>query len=125
MPVMKKLFLFTLFFPFFVEAQPFIDVANASFQEFNSTYNDSLHSKSNIRNYNLNVTIPKVFKNDNTFLTRLGAEQLTSSIGDSHYSLYAFSLHAGFQFVTKNKKEKFMLMGVSKISSDLQDDLSK
>jgi hypothetical protein len=122
---MKKIVLLFILFPFFLHAQPFVDIANASFQEFKSTYNDSLHSKSNIRNYNLNVTLPKVFKNDNTFMTRLGAEQLASSIGNSHYSLYAFSLHMGFQFVTKNKKEKIMLMSISRISSDLQDDLSK
>jgi hypothetical protein len=122
---MKKFSLLIILFPFFLKAQPFIDIANASFQEFNSTYNDSLQSKSNIRNYNLNLCYPKVFKNENTLLTRVGAEQLTSSIGNSHYSLYAFSLNAGFQFVTKNKKEKIMLMGISRISSDLQDDLSK
>lgn len=122
---MKKLFVLFTLLPFVMKAQPFIDIINASFQEFKSTYDDSLRSKSNIRNYNLNICYPKVFKNDNTFFTRLGAEQLTSSIGNSHYSLYAFSLHAGFQFVNKSKKWKTMVMGISRISSDLQDDLSK
>jgi hypothetical protein len=109
----------------FLQAQPFIDIANASVQDFNSVYQDSAQSSSNVRNFNLNICIPKVFKNENTFLFRFGAEQLTSSIFDSHYTLYAFSMPVGFQFVSKSKKWKTMVMAIPKISSDLQDDLSK
>jgi hypothetical protein len=125
---MKKnhiVFLLLLFIPVLLSAQPFIDIVNVSAQRFESKYEDSLASPAEARNYNLNVCIPKVFKNGTTFLVRFAAENLASSIGDSHYSLYAFSMPVGFQFVSKNKKWKTMVLGIPKISSDLQDDLSK
>ena len=123
---MKKIFLFiAILFPFFLKAQPFIDIVNLNFQEIKTTYEDSLHSKNRTQNSNMTFCIPKVFDNGNTFLFRLGAEQLTSSIDSSHYSLYSFSMPVGFQFVSKSKKWKMLVMGIPRISSDLQDDLSK
>ncbi len=123
----KKIILALVFFcvSIIAFAQPFVDPANANSQIFNTTYKDSLHSKSKTIDDNLSIFFPKKFKNENVLLLRLSGELLESSIEKSYYDLYAFSIPFGFQFTSKNKKWKPLFLFIPKISSDLKDNLSK
>ncbi|CAN5419092.1 hypothetical protein BH09BAC5_BH09BAC5_17970 [soil metagenome] len=109
----------------FLKAQPFVDVLNFNVQQFQSTYKDSLKRNNSTTDYNLNVFVPKVFKNGNTFLFRVAGEQLISKTDSSSGNLYSLSMPVGFQFLTKSKKWKILVMGIPKIASDLRDNNSK
>lgn len=117
--------LIVILFPFHLQAQPFIDIANINAQVFNVNYKDSLKTKSLVTNYNASFFIPKKFANDNMFLFRLSGELLQLGKKEPYENLYAFSAQAGFQFVSKNKKWKAGFMAMPKISSDCQDHFSK
>ncbi|MCX6312465.1 MAG: hypothetical protein NT084_12610 [Bacteroidetes bacterium] len=108
-----------------LKAQVFIDLLNFNAQTFQSTYKDSIQSKNLTTNYNLNVFLPKKIKNGNTFMFRIAGENLHSVYQSSFSNLYSISIPIGFQFVSKNKKWKTLVMGIPKIASDLKDNLSK
>jgi hypothetical protein len=102
-------------------AQPFIDVANLNAQFFSATYKDSLHTKNQTNDYFLNLFFPKEFENGNVFLARLNSEVLHSECrGPVFYSadLFSFSLPIGFQFLSGNKKWKWLLMAIPKFNGD-------
>lgn len=105
-------------------AQPFADVLSFNYQTFSSTYKDSTRWKNKTDNYFLNFFLPKEFKNGNTLLIRLNSEMISSAItSDSSYisNLYSVSLPFGFQFVSKNKKWKTVVMAIPKIGSNFKD----
>ena len=103
-------------------SQPFTDIINASAQSFSTHYRDSLKSKNYTNNYFLNVLFPKELKNGNVLLIRINAEWLNSYYINSSVSrtsdLYAVSVPMGMQFLSPNKKWKFLTMAITKISSD-------
>ncbi len=103
-------------------SQPFVDIVNFNSQFFSSNYTDSTKAKNKTNDHVLNLFLPKEFKNGNTFLLRLNSEQLHSErINDSSssvYNLYSISMPIGFQFLSKNKKWKYLIMGIPKINSD-------
>jgi hypothetical protein len=115
----------TFLFPLLIKAQPFIDVVNFNYSFFHSQYKDSLHREGLRTDFNVNFFLPKVFENGNTFLFKLSAEELTSEIDSTNVHLYSFAAPVGFQFLSKNKKWKTLVMGIPRISSDLKDDLSQ
>lgn len=105
-------------------AQPFADVVSFNYQTFSSAYKDSTKWKNKTDNYSLNFFLPKEFKNGNTLLIRLNSEMVNSTITpDSSYTskVYAISLPVGFQFVSKNKKWKTVVIAIPKIGSDFKD----
>lgn len=121
-------FYFLLVFGFLailLKAQPFIDPLNYSSQFFQSTYKDSLHLKNATGEHALNIFIPKKFKNENALLIRGGFTNIHSQIDSAYSNLYSISLPIGFQFVSKSKKWKTMIMGIPKINGDLRDNISK
>lgn len=123
----KQLIIFSCLFIILVKssfAQPFADILTFNYQTFSSDYKE-LNAKNKTDDYFLNFFLPKEFKNGNVFLIRLNSEYLHSSIvSSSGYSLAAVSLPVGFQFVTKNKKWKTMVMAVPKVASDFRDEVS-
>ncbi|MBA3705981.1 MAG: hypothetical protein H0W84_08815 [Bacteroidetes bacterium] len=105
-------------------AQPFVDIVSYNYQTFSSTYKDSSNWKNKTDNHFLNFFLPKEFKNGNTLLVRLNSEMISSTItSDSSYTskLSSVSLPVGFQFVSKNKKWKTVLIVIPKIGSDFKD----
>lgn len=124
---MKKIICFILLasLPLLLKAQPFVDIVNLNASIFHSQYKDSLHRDGGRYAYNLGFLLPKVFDNGNTFLFKLSAEEITSDIDSTRAHLYSFAAPVGFQFLSKNKKWKTLVMGIPRISSDLLDDLKK
>ncbi len=126
---MKKtltlLFLFLLLIVRESVAQPFADLVSASYQTFSSPYKGTKTTglKNKTDDYFLNLFLPKVFKNGNTFMIRLNAESITSTISpDSSYSyrVSSVSLPVGVKLVTKNKKWETILIGIPKIACDFR-----
>ncbi len=104
-------------------SQPFVDVVNASYQTFSTSYKDSSKWKNSTDNYFLNFFLPKQFKNGNTLLIRLNSEMLNSHIfSDSSYSasLSSISMPLGFKFVSTNKKWETIIIGIPKLASDFK-----
>lgn len=125
---MKKYnFIFPIFFFLFVNksfSQPFVDIVSFNCQTFSSTYKGNTDKKNKTDDYFLNFFLPKQFKNGNTLMIRLNSEMLSSTIiPDSSYTskLYAVSLPAGIQLLSKNKKWKTVMMAIPKVASDLKD----
>ncbi len=105
-------------------SQPYVDIVSFNCQTFSSVYKDNTNQKNKTDDYFLNFFLPKEFKNGNTLLIRLNSEMISSTITpDSSYTskLYNVSLPLGFQFLSKNKKWKTVLIGIPKIASDLKD----
>lgn len=128
---MKKSVLILLLLGLFVNAsfsQPYIDVVSFNSQSFSSTYKETPKWENKTDDYFLNFFLPKQFKNGNVLMVRLNSEMLSSTITpDSSYTskLYNVSLPVGFQFLSKNKKWKTVIMGIPKIASDLKDGIDK
>jgi len=109
-------------------AQPYVDVLSFNCQTFSSTYNDNTQWKNKTDDYFLNFFLPKKFKNGNVLLMRFSSEMLNSTITpDSSYTskVYNFCLPLGFQFLSKNKKWKTVLLGIPKIASDFKGVVNK
>jgi len=116
-----------MLFGFGLCAQPFIDPVNIYGRYFNAPYKKSMGSNYTT-DYNLSLCYPREFKNGNTLLVRLGAENIQSTYdGVRRYTsqLYSLSLPVGMQFLSGNKRWKYLAMAIPKVSSDLRDDLSK
>lgn len=125
---MKKITPFLLFMLILLTnktfSQPYVDVVSFNCQTFSSTYKDNSKGKNKTDDYFLNFFLPKEFKNGNTLLIRLNSEMISSTITpDSSYTskLYNVSLPLGFQFLSKNKKWKTVLIGIPKIATDFKD----
>ncbi|MES2287135.1 MAG: hypothetical protein V4547_15695 [Bacteroidota bacterium] len=105
-------------------SQPYVDIVSFNCQTFSSAYKDNTNWKNKTDDYFLNFFLPKEFKNGNTLLIRLNNEMISSTITpDSSYTskLYNVSMPLGFQFLSKNKKWKTVIMGIPKIASDFKD----
>lgn len=128
---MKKSVLILFLLGLFINksfSQPYIDVLSFNCQSFSSTYKENPKWKNKTDDYFLNFFLPKPFKNGNVLMVRLNSEMLSSTITpDSSYTskLYNVSLPVGFQFLSKNKKWKTVIMGIPKIASDLKDVIDK
>ncbi|MES2747772.1 MAG: hypothetical protein V4648_05305 [Bacteroidota bacterium] len=117
------IFLFTTF----GFAQPYTDIASFTYQHFASHYKDNPELKNQTDNYLLNVLYPKQFKNGNVFLFRINAEMLHSSInieGNNSSDVSSIAMPIGFQWVSKNKKWKTLLMGIPKLASNFESALT-
>jgi outer membrane receptor protein involved in Fe transport len=109
-------------------SQPYVDIVSFNCQTFSSTYRDKTKWKNKTDDYFLNFFLPKEFKNGNTLLIRLNSEMISSTFTpDSSYTskLYNVSMPLGFQFLSKNKKWKTVLITIPKIASDLTDVIDK
>lgn len=109
-------------------SQPYVDIVSFNCQTFSSTYKDNTKWKNKTDDYFFNFFLPKEFKNGNLFLVRLNSEMISSTIAsDSSYTskLYNVSLPLGFQFLSKNKKWKTIIIGIPKIASDFKDAVNK
>lgn len=109
-------------------SQPYVDIVSFNCQTFSSTYKDNTKWKNKTDDYFLNFFLPKEFKNGNTLLIRLNSEMISSTFTpDSSYTskLYNVSMPLGFQFLSKNKKWKTVLITIPKIASDLKDVIDK
>ncbi|MDQ3046403.1 MAG: DUF6268 family outer membrane beta-barrel protein [Bacteroidota bacterium] len=118
------LFLIVVFLSNKSYSQPFADIVNFSYQTFSGPYEDSTNRNNKTDNYFLNFFLPKEFKNGHTLLIRLNSELINSTISpDSSYSsrLASVSMPFGFQFASKNKKWKTVVLAVPKIASDFKD----
>lgn len=105
-------------------SQPYVDIISFNCQTFSSTYKDNTKKENKTDDYFFNFFLPKQFKNGNAFLVRLNSEMISSTITpDSSYTskLYNVSMPLGFQFLSKNKKWKTIVIGIPKIASDFKD----
>jgi hypothetical protein len=110
-----------------VFAQPFVDIVSFNCQTFSSTYKNNSSNRNLTDNYNLNFFVPKKFKNGNSLLIRFNNEMISSTITpDSSYTskVYGIALPLGFQFESKNKKWKTVVIGIPKIASDFKDEIN-
>ena len=115
--------------PNFSSSQTFVDPVNLSTIYRATTYRDSLATKNTTRASVLGLLFPKTFKNGNVLIIRLNSEMVHSeAIGQSSThtaDLYSFALPVGCQLLSKNKKWNALILGIPKLSSDLNDDMSK
>lgn len=105
-------------------SQPFVDIVSFNCQTFASKYKANPDWKNTTDNYSFSLFLPKEFKNGNAFLFRLNSETIHSTItADADYSsdVSSISLALGFQWVSKNKKWKTVLMGIPKLASSFDD----
>lgn len=104
-------------------SQPYTDIASFTYQHFSSDYKNNPNLRNQTDNYQLNLFYPKVFKNGNVFLLRFNTEMLHSSTNlasDNSSNLSSFSLPIGFQWVSKSKRWKTVLMGIPKLASNFE-----
>jgi len=116
-------FLFTIY----SFAQPYTEIASFTYQHFSSNYKNNADLKSQTDNYQLNLFYPKQFKNGNTFLLRINAELLNSSInleGNNCFNVSSIAMPIGFQWVSKSKKWKTVVMGIPKLASNFENTLT-
>ncbi len=119
-----KILLFLLLFSGRTFSQPFVDIVSFNYQTFASKYKSNPDWKNTTDNYSFSLFLPKEFKNGNAFLFRLNSETIHSAITtDADYSsdVSSISMAIGFQWVSKNKKWKTVLMGIPKLASSFED----
>ncbi|MBS1637518.1 MAG: hypothetical protein JST26_16505 [Bacteroidetes bacterium] len=123
------LFLLAVLVSLSTYAQPYVDPLNFNTQYYQTTYKDSVRGTSQNMIYNLNLFLPKEFKNGNTLIIRAGAENVHSQYSNGSYTyannLYSLSMPIGMQLVSSNKKWKGLFLALPKINSDFKDDLSR
>lgn len=105
-------------------SQPYVDIATFNYQHFSAPYsiNSGLRSTTNV--YNLNLFFPKEFKNGNTFLFRLNNELIATQTNSNNYnssSISSITALLGYQFTSKSKNWKTILMAIPKLASDFED----
>ena len=108
-------------------AQPYTDIASFTYQHFSSHYVDNPTLKNQTDNYLLNLFYPKQFKNGNIFLLKINAELLHSSINleeKNTSNVSSVAMPIGFQWVSKSKKWKTVLMGIPKLASNFESVLT-
>ena len=108
-------------------AQPYTDIASFTYQHFSSHYVDNPALKNQTDNYLLNLFYPKQFKNGNIFLLKVNAELLHSSINleeNNTSNVSSFAVPIGFQWVSKNKKWKTLVIGIPKLASNFESTLT-
>ena len=108
-------------------AQPYTDIASFTYQHFSSHYVDNPALKNQTDNYLLNLFYPKQFKNGNIFLLKINAELLYSSINleeKNTSNVSSVAMPIGFQWVSKSKKWKTVLMGIPKLASNFESTIT-
>ncbi len=108
-------------------AQPYTDLASFTYQHFSSNYKSNPDLKNQTDNYILNLFYPKQFKNDNIFLLRINAELLHSSInleGNNTSNVSSIAMPIGFQWVSKSKKWKTVVMAIPKLASNFESPIT-
>ncbi len=106
-------------------AQPFVDIVNVSLQRLQTTYKDS-SSKSITNNSYFGIMLPLKLDSTNLLIVRLNGEILSSDRGEplaSENKAYVGLFGLGWQHQL-NKKLSITALSLSKISSDLKNDLS-
>lgn len=122
---MRKIKFLTVVFFLFTTwgfAQPYTEIASFTYQHFASSYKSDASLKNQIHQYALNVFLPKEFKKGNVFLFRINSELLQSSVTnlDESATLSSVSMPIGFQFASKSKKWKTVVMAIPKIASNFE-----
>ena len=122
----KKLLQIFFLFTTIGFAQPYTDIASFTYQHFSSNYKNSPDLKNQTDNYMLNLLYPKQFKNGNIFLLRINAELLQSSLNDRNNcaDISSIAMPIGFQWASKSKKWKTVLMGIPKLASNFETSLT-
>ena len=108
-------------------AQPYTDIVSFTYQHFSSHYFDNPALKNQTDNYLLNLFYPKQFKNGNIFLLKINAELLHSSINleeNNTSNVSSVAIPIGFQWVSKSKKWKTVVMGIPKLASNFESTLT-
>ncbi len=122
----KSIFLF-LFVNFFIckgFSQPYIDILNTSYQSVKSNYKDTLGTQTNNSNF-LNVFIPVKMDTQNYFIARFYGEEIRTTVSSSVFEKQKGKFNTGllalgWQYETKSKKWKHMLLAMPKLSSDFK-----
>jgi len=108
-------------------AQPYVELVNFTYQHFSSNYKNNPEIKNQTDNYLFNLMYPKEFKNGNVFLLRLNAELLQTSTdleGTACSDVSSIALPIGFQWASKSKKWKTLVMGIPKLASNFERSLT-
>jgi hypothetical protein len=109
-------------------SQPFVDVANLNYQRFTADYkNDASVNTTAI--YNLNLLLPKQFKNGNALLFRINGETIhsesASGTATTSSNLSSISLAIGYQWISKSQKWKTTLFAIPKLASDFEKSVNE
>lgn len=97
-----------------------------TYQHFSSDYKNNSEINNQTNNYLLNLFYPKELKNGNVFLIRINTELLNSSINSSNFNssnLSSVALPIGFQWLSKNKKWKTVVIAIPKIASNFEENI--
>lgn len=108
-------------------AQPYTDIASFTYQHFSSHYKNNPDIKNQTDNFILNLLYPKQFKSGIVFLLRVNAELLHSSINaevNNAADVSSIAMPIGFQWISKNKKWKTVLMGIPKLASNFESSIT-
>jgi hypothetical protein len=111
-------------------SQPFVDIVSFNYQTFSSNYKDNIKWKNKTDDYFFNFFLPKEITTGSikgTFLLRLNTEMINSTLtSDSASSskLYNVALPLGFQFSSKSKKLKTLVMVMPKVACDFNSAIS-
>ena len=129
---MKPLYVFflaTILIPFSqASAQPFVDLANFNYQNFNGTSKSNPAISNNTEDYSFSVFLPKEFKSGNALLFRISGESIQSSTSPriaQSTSVSSISVALGYQWLSENKKWKSVLMAIPKVASDFKSSISQ
>jgi Domain of unknown function (DUF6268) len=108
-------------------SQPYVDIATFNYQHFSAPYSINSGLRNTTTIYNLNLFFPKEFKNGNALLFRLNNELIVTQINSnstSSSSISSITALLGYQFTSKSKKWKTILMAIPKLASDFEDPIS-
>jgi hypothetical protein len=103
-------------------------VLTVSRQQFNSNYKGNEKAGLMTEDHFFNVFIPKKINGNDLLLVRLNSEYLRITPGNSlarSIELYSFYTPVGVQMVNRSEKWKLTMVAIPKISSDLENDLSR
>ncbi len=121
---MKKYLLFILAIYNFGFSQPYTDIVNINYQHFSLNQKNNPDLINSTDNYSFNLFFPKEFNNGNVFLVRFNFEMIQSKTNENVSNLSSFSLPIGFQWISKSKKWKTIVMGIPKIASNFEQKMS-
>ncbi|MBK8599144.1 MAG: hypothetical protein IPN80_00025 [Flavobacterium sp.] len=108
------------------KAQPYVDIANFNYQNFSSTNKGNPELKNNTDIYALGVFLPHELKNGNTLFFRINSELIQTSISPrltAATKVSSISLPIGYQWISKNKKWKSLLIGIPKLATDFKSSI--
>ncbi|MGB0888574.1 MAG: DUF6268 family outer membrane beta-barrel protein [Vicingaceae bacterium] len=122
---MKKAFILFLFFSlltFNFYAQDYVDLARFHYSDTPQNNFDSIGGSTNVKDFGLDVTLPIVINEENTFLTGFNIDQITTKIHPNFnpVTISTVNLKIGYN---KKHSEKWSgtYMFLPKISSDFKN----